>query len=506
MKLIILILLLTLTCGVGIADADFAIDQIPVLDSDCTAPSIASSDDGLTMVSFTANGVLTMSFVVTQLMPTHPGQGVPWPDPVTVSAGSSSKLRWSRDGFTLAVSSGPMILLYQSDLAGNWDFENYTVMDPGGEVLGMDLWGTPGDAAGPAVFLTWQSSQFPSNPGARVYYASRSAFGWSERELVAEVDGQLPHPQITWSLGPAGPWPTIFYLTGDSIDGTLLSTTRDLAAGWSEPIAVPGDGVSTPTSLGGEFDVVSPFHLDRHILGLGPQPACPCGSLHHQYYTPGAGWHSSEEVSVPYLFFDWPMSPCMDGDLDGNVHAFWFQLASSPELEPHLKTLEYWIWDGGVWTDAGDWLDDQAGGPLGSRVALDVSPAGAPVLAWTRRDTLEGVPQPEQVWIARQQDPSGVLQDQVPGPGAVLKAWPNPFNPRVNLAIELDEAGHVRLEIFDARGRLVSSLMNGDRPAGRHALTWSGRNAGGTHQPSGVYFARLVTAKGTLVQKVVLAR
>lgn len=501
-----IVLILALTCGPTFADPAFIIDRIPMAEEDCVSPSVASSDDGLTMISFTVHGVVTMSFVVTQLVPTHPEPGVPWPAPVTLNSGGGGKLCWSRDGFTAAVASGPMLLLYQSDLEGNWDLPNYEMMDPGGELLGMDLWGAPSDAAGPAVFLTWQSSPTPMEPGALVYFASRSSLGWSEPELVTEVFQQWPHPQMTWSIGPAGPLPTIFYLDGPDGDGQLKYTTRDPVNGWTEPVTVPGDGVSAPSPLGGPFDVTSPFDLNRHILGLGPQPACPCGSLHHQYFTPGAGWHPSEEISTQYDYFDWPMSPCLGSELDGTVHAFWYQLASSDQLEPHQKTLEYWTWAGGGWNHAGDFLAGQSGGPLGSRVALDVSPAGFPVLAWTRLDTIDGEPQPEQVWIARLQDPSAVPGEPVPRPEITLKAWPNPFNPRVHLDFELNEGGWIKLEIFDARGRLVSRPAEGFREAGSYAVLWNGQDLDGRHQPSGVYFAKLVTPRGHKVQKLVMAR
>ena len=201
MKSIIAIIFLTLSCWVSPTCATFVIDPIPVPDTDCAAPAVSSSDDGLTMVSFTASGVVTQSFIVTQLLPTHPDPAIPWPDPVTITAGSSSSLCWSRDGFTLAVVSGPMILLFQSDLEGTWDLDNYTMLNPGGEVFSLDLWGVPSDAAGPAVFLTWQSSQIPPDYGGDVYFASRSGLGWSAPQLVAEVTGSIsPHPWVASSM------------------------------------------------------------------------------------------------------------------------------------------------------------------------------------------------------------------------------------------------------------------------------------------------------------------
>jgi hypothetical protein len=92
-----------------------------------------------------------------------------------------------------------------------------------------------------------------------------------------------------------------------------------------------------------------------------------------------------------------------------------------------------------------------------------------------------------------------------PGAGVALTASPNPGWSGTHLDFALPTAGRVRLAIFDVRGRLVSTLADADMPAGAHRLEWSGRGAGG-EVAAGVYFARLVTATGTRVQRVVRVR
>jgi flagellar hook assembly protein FlgD len=49
--------------------------------------------------------------------------------------------------------------------------------------------------------------------------------------------------------------------------------------------------------------------------------------------------------------------------------------------------------------------------------------------------------------------------------------------------------------VFDVGGRLVRELWAGERAAGRHELTWDGRDAAGRAVASGVYLAR-VSASG----------
>ncbi len=74
--------------------------------------------------------------------------------------------------------------------------------------------------------------------------------------------------------------------------------------------------------------------------------------------------------------------------------------------------------------------------------------------------------------------------------------FPNPFNPTTTIALSLDRAQNVRLEIFDARGRLVRVLHDGAMIAGRNEMQWDGRNGRGLQTASGVYFARANGEKG----------
>jgi len=73
--------------------------------------------------------------------------------------------------------------------------------------------------------------------------------------------------------------------------------------------------------------------------------------------------------------------------------------------------------------------------------------------------------------------------------------FPNPFNPKTNVAFSLSEPGRVRLEIFDLSGRLVRTLVDAQAAAGDHVAEWNGRDANGTPVSSGIYFAK-VSANG----------
>jgi flagellar hook assembly protein FlgD len=69
---------------------------------------------------------------------------------------------------------------------------------------------------------------------------------------------------------------------------------------------------------------------------------------------------------------------------------------------------------------------------------------------------------------------------------------PNPFNPHTEIAFELAKAGRTALRIYDARGRLVSTLLDATLPAGPHHAIWNGiTDQSGRDVASGVYFYRL---------------
>ncbi|HET9952760.1 MAG TPA: FlgD immunoglobulin-like domain containing protein [Candidatus Eisenbacteria bacterium] len=76
-------------------------------------------------------------------------------------------------------------------------------------------------------------------------------------------------------------------------------------------------------------------------------------------------------------------------------------------------------------------------------------------------------------------------------PIRLYPARPNPFNPHTVISFRLDQAGPVRLALFDVQGRLVRELLRGQRPAGLNDVAWDGTDSRGAPCASGVYFALL---------------
>ena len=72
--------------------------------------------------------------------------------------------------------------------------------------------------------------------------------------------------------------------------------------------------------------------------------------------------------------------------------------------------------------------------------------------------------------------------------------YPNPFNSQTRLVFDLPSSGRVQLQIVDAVGRGVVTLMDSQAQAGQHTLVWNGENADHLAVSSGVYFCRLCLA------------
>jgi hypothetical protein len=82
----------------------------------------------------------------------------------------------------------------------------------------------------------------------------------------------------------------------------------------------------------------------------------------------------------------------------------------------------------------------------------------------------------------------------------------NPFTGETTMSLSLPADSEVSVAVFDASGRLVRSLLDGELPGGAHPVTWNGCDGAGRQVPSGVYFARAVCGGAEAVQRLVRVR
>lgn len=84
---------------------------------------------------------------------------------------------------------------------------------------------------------------------------------------------------------------------------------------------------------------------------------------------------------------------------------------------------------------------------------------------------------------------------------ALSPNYPNPFNVATRMQFSLPQASHVRFHIYDATGRLITTLIDALKPAGNHAITWQAQE-----RASGLYLAQLEVGAQRLTRKLLLLR
>lgn len=93
------------------------------------------------------------------------------------------------------------------------------------------------------------------------------------------------------------------------------------------------------------------------------------------------------------------------------------------------------------------------------------------------------------------------IGSSVPDRFSLSQNYPNPFNPLTNIQFEVPKAGNVKLTVFDALGREVTSLVNQNMDAGSYKVDWNA-----SEFPSGVYFYRIETGDFTQTRKMILIK
>lgn len=79
--------------------------------------------------------------------------------------------------------------------------------------------------------------------------------------------------------------------------------------------------------------------------------------------------------------------------------------------------------------------------------------------------------------------------------------YPNPFNPSTVISYDLKTAGQVKLDIYNALGQHVATLVNGTEAAGSHNVTFNASQLN-----SGLYFYKLQAGDFSKTRKMMLIK
>lgn len=84
--------------------------------------------------------------------------------------------------------------------------------------------------------------------------------------------------------------------------------------------------------------------------------------------------------------------------------------------------------------------------------------------------------------------------------------YPNPFNSSTTIKYKIAKPAHVRLDVFNVRGKLVRTLVDANMPAGGYSTDFDGVDDRGAPLPSGLYFYQLVAGENIQLEKASLVK
>jgi C1A family cysteine protease len=93
--------------------------------------------------------------------------------------------------------------------------------------------------------------------------------------------------------------------------------------------------------------------------------------------------------------------------------------------------------------------------------------------------------------IVSTRDPAGLENIPQLSGGFSIQAQPNPFVHVAAIALDLPKAAEkVKVQVFDAAGRLIKTVHDGPLDSGTSRMVWSGTDEAGHTAPAGIYFCR----------------
>ena len=74
----------------------------------------------------------------------------------------------------------------------------------------------------------------------------------------------------------------------------------------------------------------------------------------------------------------------------------------------------------------------------------------------------------------------------IPAVSFMKDNYPNPFNPMTNFKYGVAVEGRITIDVYDLRGRKVTTLLDEVVRPGTYSIVWDGTDSGGRRVASGV--------------------
>ena len=79
--------------------------------------------------------------------------------------------------------------------------------------------------------------------------------------------------------------------------------------------------------------------------------------------------------------------------------------------------------------------------------------------------------------------------------------YPNPFNPQINFELFLSYSQNITFQIFNVKGEIVETLIQEKLKLGDHKISWNAQD-----EPSGIYFAKIISEFHSQTEKIILIK
>jgi len=89
----------------------------------------------------------------------------------------------------------------------------------------------------------------------------------------------------------------------------------------------------------------------------------------------------------------------------------------------------------------------------------------------------------------------------IPQKSELDQNYPNPFNATTRIKFKLNENGNVKLNIYNARGQRISTLINKEMLPGEYSVNFNAH-----HLPGGAYFCQLRAGDNLQMKKMILIK
>lgn len=99
-----------------------------------------------------------------------------------------------------------------------------------------------------------------------------------------------------------------------------------------------------------------------------------------------------------------------------------------------------------------------------------------------------------------------IAEDLNPAVDDLQQNIPNPFNTTTTIGFNLNEAGYVKIIVYDIKGEHIKTLISCILQSGKHNVIWDGKNDDGIAVNSGIYFYKVETENIVKIKKAVLLK